>query len=152
MKSLARHECRVEITRRLRTVRHDARPRWGRMSAHQMVCHLADACRMATGEKAVAPVTGRVPPLVMKWIALYLPLPWPAGIPTVQELDQLCGGTAPVDFDADRSTAEALLDALSTLDGTRAWAPHPVFGRMSRADWLRWGYVHTAHHLKQFGA
>jgi hypothetical protein len=29
---------------------------------------------------------------------------------------------------------------------------HPLFGRMSDADWLRWAYLHADHHLRQFGA
>ena len=149
MKTLAREDCRAEIVRRLRSIRSDSAPRWGRMSAHQMVCHLADACRMATGQKAVAPVRGRVPPVLIKWIALYLPLRWPRGIATVPELDQHGGGTEPVDFAADLAAAEALLESLTTHD---TWSPHPMFGRMSRSDWMRWGYVHTAHHLEQFGA
>ena len=149
MKTFAREECKAEILRRLKTIRPDTPARWGRMSAHQMVCHLADGCRMAAGEKTVSPVAGPLPPVVMKWIALYLPLPWPKGIPTRPEIDQRCGGTRPVDFAADLASAERLLDALTTQS---VWAPHPIFGVMTRADWLRWGYVHTAHHLRQFGA
>jgi hypothetical protein len=149
VKTFAREECKAEILRRLRTIRPDTPARWGRMSAHQMVCHLADVCRMAAGEKTVSPVAGPLPPVVMKWIALYLPLPWPKGIPTRPEIDQLCGGTRPMDFAADLARAERLLDRLTTQS---VWAPHPVFGVMTRADWLRWGYVHTAHHLRQFGA
>ena len=149
MRTLARESCRAEIVRRLRSVRPDSTPRWGRMSAHQMLCHLADACRMAVGQETVAPIAGPLPPVVMKWIALYLPLPWPRGIPTVPELDQYGGGTPPVDFTADLTAVEVLLKSLTTLE---TWPPHPIFGRMSRRDWLRWGYVHTAHHLQQFGA
>jgi hypothetical protein len=152
MKTLARDDCRAEIRRRLRTVRPESTPRWGKMSAHQMVCHLADACRMATGEKIVAPVRGALPPGVVKWIALYLPLPWPKGIPTLPELDQQGGGTRPVDFPADLARVEASLNALVTGSVAGEGWPHPVFGAMSRADWLRWGYLHTAHHLRQFGA
>jgi hypothetical protein len=29
---------------------------------------------------------------------------------------------------------------------------HPIFGRMSEAAWLRWGWLHADHHLRQFGA
>jgi hypothetical protein len=29
--------------------------------------------------------------------------------------------------------------------------PHPIFGRITRAEWLRWGYLHADHHLRQFG-
>ena len=28
---------------------------------------------------------------------------------------------------------------------------HPIFGRMSERTWLRWAYLHTDHHLRQFG-
>jgi len=27
-----------------------------------------------------------------------------------------------------------------------------MFGRLSDAAWLRWGYLHMDHHLRQFGA
>ena len=40
MKTLAHERDRAEIARRLTTIRPDARALWGKMSAHQMVCHL----------------------------------------------------------------------------------------------------------------
>jgi hypothetical protein len=51
MKSLASERDRAEIFARLERVRPDSARRWGRMSVHQMVCHLADANRMALGRK-----------------------------------------------------------------------------------------------------
>jgi len=27
----------------------------------------------------------------------------------------------------------------------------PIFGPLTRAEWLRWGYLHADHHLRQFG-
>jgi len=49
-----------------------------------------------------------------------------------------------------------LLEALSvqftaevnTIEGR--W--HPIFGPMSRSDWLRWAYLHMDHHLRQFNS
>jgi hypothetical protein len=26
-----------------------------------------------------------------------------------------------------------------------------MFGAMTRGDWLRWGWLHMDHHLRQFG-
>ena len=151
MKTLANRESRTELIRRLRLVRADAVPRWGRMSAHQMICHLADASRMATGVMRVNGARGRVRPLLMKLVALYLPLPWPQGIMTSPEIDQLCGGTKPRAFDADVTEAEKLLETVAARAANAEWPVHPVFGRMSRAGWMRWGYLHTDHHLRQFG-
>jgi hypothetical protein len=29
--------------------------------------------------------------------------------------------------------------------------PHPMFGDLTSWQWMRWGYLHTDHHLRQFG-
>jgi hypothetical protein len=120
------------------------------MSAHEMVCHLVDSCRMMTGERAVSPATGPLQRTVVKWIALYAPLQWPpAKIRTRPEVDPLRGGTRPADFATDVAALEALLAGLTTRGG--GWPSHPIFGRMSERDWFRWAYLHTDHHFRQFG-
>jgi hypothetical protein len=150
MKSLAQLDDRAKIMRRLGQVRPDSVRRWGKMSAPQMICHLADACRMAIGEKPVSSISTPLPAGIVKWIALYSPLPWPRGVLTRPEIDQLHGGTCPGDFSADLSEAVRLLELVATQDSS-GWPVHPIFGTMSARDWLRWGYVHTDHHLRQFG-
>jgi hypothetical protein len=152
VKTLARERDKADILGRLARVRPQSVRRWGRMSAHQMVCHLADAFRMAVGEKRVSPATGPLRRTIVKWVALYLPLPWPAGIPTSPEIDQEGAGTRPFDFGADVAQVEALLELVTSPTGTLGRQPHPTFGAMSGAAWLRWGYLHTDHHLRQFGA
>ncbi len=152
MKSLARPRDRAEILHRLRTVRPESVRRWGRMSAHQMVCHLSDALRMGTGHKAVSEATSPFHRTILKWIVLYLPLRWPPGILTRPEIDQELGGTRPRDFAGDVARLEALLELVTAQSRSFDWQPHPIFGRMSDAAWLRWGYLHLDHHLRQFGA
>jgi hypothetical protein len=122
------------------------------MSPHQMVCHLSDGCRMATGLKSVTRPTGLVPRRLVKWMVLRIPVRWPAGVPTSPEIDQHCGGTRPVDFTADVAELVALLEGMTTRQEGFEWPVHPVFGRMSRGEWLRWAYLHADHHLRQFGA
>jgi len=152
MKTLARERDKAEIVRRLRAVRPDNVRRWGRMSAHQMVCHLADAFRLATGEKPVNLVPGPLERTVVKWVALYIPLRWPPGIPTTAEVDQERGGTKPADFAADIALLEALVERFTARTRSLDRKPHPIFGTLSDAAWLRWGYLHMDHHLRQFGA
>ena len=152
MNTLARERCKTEIIRRLRTVRPESARRWGHMSAHQMICHLCDSCRMAMGEKPVSDASGRLQRTLVKWIALYVPVRWPPGIPTRPEVDQQGAGTRPVDFAADVAELEALLELFATPETGFEWPRHPIFGRMSHAAWLRWAYLHTDHHLRQFGA
>jgi hypothetical protein len=153
MKTLARDRDATEILRRLGMVRHDSVGRWGRMSPHQMVCHLSDGYRLVTGELTSPLVATRVPRLVMKWVALYLPVRWPTGIATTPELDQAAGcGTRPVDFPADVAELERLLTTLAAeRSGRLTGIVHPIFGAMSEPAWLRWAYLHADHHLRQFG-
>jgi hypothetical protein len=151
MKTLARAEDQAEILRRLRMVRADVRPRWGRMSAPQMICHLSDAFRIAMGEMPVRPATGLLERTVVKWIALHVPMRWPPGIRTVPEIDQQVAGTKPGEFAADVARLEALFALVTAEPRSFGWAAHPIFGPMSDRDWLRWGYLHVDHHLRQFG-
>jgi Protein of unknown function (DUF1569) len=153
MKTLARAREKAEILARLRKVQKESVRRWGRMSAHQMVCHLADAFRMGLGHKPVSPASGLVERTIVKAVALYSPLPWPGGrIRTRPEIDQEAQGTRPVEFLADIAQVEALLQSFTASTGTLDRRPHPIFGPLSDAAWLRWAYLHTDHHLRQFGA
>lgn len=152
MKTLAQPRDTAELHERLRTLRPESRPRWGRMSSHQMLCHLGDCFRMALREKPVSPDSILLPQAVLKWIALYAPLPWPRGIRTRPEIDQELGGTRPREFAADLVQVRALLDAMTEKRSSLEGHPHPSFGFMTEADWLRWGYLHVDHHLRQFGA
>ena len=80
---------------------------------------------------------------------LRIPIKWPPGVPTPPEIDQRLYGTPPAEFDADRATLLERLDHFARANGP--WIPHPMFGAMTRQDWMRWGYLHTDHHLRQFG-
>jgi hypothetical protein len=87
---------------------------------------------------------------LVRWIALHTKLTWPQGVKTMPEMDQEIGGTKPVEFGRDRVELEARIEqfAQRTSDNLR---PHPIFGKLSTAEWQRWGYLHMDHHLRQFG-
>jgi len=152
VKSLARRRDKAELLLRLKNVGPGSQAHWGRMSAHQMICHLCDAFRIVTGDKSVSSATGPMRQTIIKWIALYGPVAWPPGIPTVPEVDQELGGTAPANFAEDVAQLEALIENVAALAGTEIQRAHPIFGMMSETAWLRWGYLHVDHHLRQFGA
>ena len=151
VKSLARAQDKAELITRLGKVAPQSERRWGRMNVHQMVCHLADACRMALGQKDVRDDSSALKRTIVKWLALYAPLQWRAGIVTSPEIDQLISGTCPADFATDVAEVRVLLDAIAKNGLRGTWPNHPVFGKMSSTQWLRWAYLHTDHHLRQFG-
>lgn len=153
MKTLANPVDKQELAARIGTVRPDAQRRWGQMSASQMICHLADSFRVTIGERpATGKVESKLPSGVMRWLALYSGMPWPKGVPTRPEVDALIGGTRPTSFDADVQELLRLLNRFSAPVRDFQWQPHPMFGLMPDRDWLRWGYLHVNHHLRQFGA
>ena len=152
MKTFARDGDLAEIRRRLKTVSPDSRRRWGRMTAHQMICHLSDSFLAVTGRRHTSRATGALQRTILKWVALYLPVSWPAGVETRPELDQAIGGTTPGDFATDVALLEALCVEFTVDIDRPAERVHPIFGPMSKSEWLRWGYLHMDHHLRQFGS
>ena len=150
-KTLDHPDDRADLMRRLDLLRPDTPRQWGRMDAHQMICHLADAMRGIMGLMQVSTGINVFNRTVVKWAAVYSPLPWPQGYPTRPELDQHQHGTRPVDFAADVLQVGALLESFTKAVASGAVRVHPIFGPMSGKEWLRWGYLHVDHHLRQFG-
>ncbi len=126
-------------------------PVWGKMSAHQMICHLTDSFKLATGERKAGSVSNLFKRTVMKWGALYVPAPWPKGVPTMPEMEQGVGGTPPKDFELDRADLLSVIERFCKPGRSFDSVEHPFFGPMTPDQWMRWGFLHTDHHLRQFG-
>lgn len=152
MRTLGNSADKASLIRRLHDLRPDSRRRWGHMTVDQMVCHLADSTRVALGQMTVSADTAWWSRTLLKWVALRVPLPWPHGFPTRPELDQVRGaGTKSKEFADDVRELEALVERMAAPDVDIEGHVHPRFGRLSSAEWLRWGYLHMDHHLRQFG-
>jgi hypothetical protein len=148
MKCLADQRCVEELRARLAAVRPDDVALWGKMSAGEMVVHLREAFRMASGASPAATMKGPLPPKVVKWLALRAPRRWPQNLPTLPELKRGRVGP-PGDFERDCAGMQQEFEAF--VRATENRTPHPIFGAMQPKDWMRWGYLHTDHHLRQFG-
>jgi hypothetical protein len=150
MKTLADTLHQQEILNRIAKLSSRDEAKWGRMSVHQMICHLDDSYRLALGEKNASPATGPLQRTIVKWVALRTPLPWKKGFPTRPEVEQGKGGSAPGEFEADRNALRLVLCRFCQ-SLPQPCLSHPVFGPMESHDWWRWGYLHADHHLRQFG-
>jgi hypothetical protein len=133
---------------RAATLRPTLAARWGRMSAHQMVCHLNDSFEAAAGIRHASPASGIFQRTVMKWGALRLPIPWPKGVPTRPEIEQGRGGTPPTVWETDSAALGQWINRFPTRE---KFAHHPVFGALTYEEWMIWGFRHVDHHLRQFG-
>jgi len=120
---------------------------WGRMTPHQMVCHLTDAYRMSSGERRPKAVDNFISRSIVRLVALHTPLAWPKGVKTIPEADQEQGGTRPLEWDRDVAELLRSIDAFRPLEGH----PHPMFGPLTEQEWDVWGFRHADHHLRQFG-
>lgn len=152
MRTLVNTADKEEIIARLRQIHSDTPRRWGKMSAHQMICHLNDGFRMYMGLKPVPAVPISIPRSLLKWVALWAPIPWPKGFKTAPQLDQLSGGTPRVAFENDMEDLRSSIDRFTRQPKDFEHQLHPQFGRMSEKEWMRLGYLHVDHHLRQFGA
>ena len=146
-----------QIIARLKTIQLTSPRGWGKMTAAQMLCHLADSFRVTIGEKHWDLARVRVTPIpvplwFLRWVALDLPKQWPQGTPTRPEVDAEAEGTKPGDFENDRQELLRLLDRFTRQPRDFQWQAHPIFGPLSEAEWMRWGYLHMDHHFRQFGS
>ncbi len=146
MKTIWDKADRDNLVRRLENLSANAKPKWGKFTAPQMVTHLNEAIRMGLGE---LPVQARRTPFKkfpLKQLIIYV-APFPKGAPTAPEL--LAGTSG--EWNGEISRFKELLNRFATGSHTRM-PEHPAFGRLSRNAWGRLGYRHIDHHLKQFGA
>jgi|SRR6267154_1343723 len=150
MKTLLSRRDHDDVLDRLTNVRPNSQPRWGTLSAHQMVCHLSDSFRASLNEKYISPSSTFMKRTLFKCVALWVPLPWPRGIKTRPEMDQQQGGTPLTEFASDVEKLRVLLERFCTSQGE--FAPHAMLGQMSRTERMRHAYLHMDHHLRQFGA
>lgn len=151
MSTIAEAQRAAEITTRLKMVAPTSERRWGRMTAHQMICHLADAVRMALDVRPCNFCGSWASKHIVKYVALYSPLPWPKGVDGPPEMNQEIGGTRPMAFEADREELLALIGRLRAQPTDTPPPSHPMFGAMTWQQWMILTYRHCDHHFRQFG-
>jgi Protein of unknown function (DUF1569) len=140
-----------ELIGRARKLTPDTRPRWGSLTARQMLCHVGDVVRLVVGDIPTKPPRPRhgLRPLQrfpLKHLFLYL-LPWPHGV----RGPKAAFTTSPAELEEDVKALEALLLKFRDFAPKDQWPSHPIFGPMTARDWNRVLYRHTDHHFRQFG-
>jgi hypothetical protein len=147
MKSIWQDASRRELSDRLGALTWDRRAQWGKFTAPQMVCHLADSLKMAMGDLPVASKHLPIRYTPLKQLIIFV-APFPKGAPTAPELL----AREPRAWAHDVADARSLLDRAASSPSTDGWPEHPAFGALSRRAWGVLIYRHMDHHLRQFGA
>lgn len=146
MPSLFSSDDRQALLDRLDRITADATPRWGRMTAPQMLAHLSDSMRMALGELKVAPRRLPIRYSPLKELVIYF-LPFPKNAPTAPELLS----RKPETWELEWHRFSTLLQRCASVPSDQKWPDHPLFGELTPRQWGILGYRHIDHHLRQFG-
>lgn len=136
---------RSQLIERLRRVRADEKPAWGKLDAPRMICHLKDQLRVALGDAPTNPVHHLLSRTVLKFLVVETGFKPPRGkIETAPEMLQ----STPSSWSSDVS---AVVDLIERVGAGNARAIHPMFGPLTPEQWGRLCWKHTDHHLVQFG-
>jgi hypothetical protein len=138
---------RQRLLERLAHLRPDSQRRWGKMTPSEMLCHLEDSLRCATGETPTRFRPSFMSNRLLRWVIIHL-VPWPKGkAQTVREMLQ----TRPAEFTADRNRLGSSLREVGARGASANWAVHPAFGDLRGDDYGVLIYRHFDHHFRQFG-
>src|SRR5687767_13283018 len=149
MRSLATAEEVQKLIARVSRVEETSRRQWGRMTSHEMICHLADSFHVAMGERPASAAETWLHRYFIKWVALHTSIQWPKGVASPPEINPHELGSKPVTFGTDRTAVIDLIERFASPNSPRG--RHPLWGELTRDEWLIWGFRHTDHHLRQFG-
>jgi oxepin-CoA hydrolase/3-oxo-5,6-dehydrosuberyl-CoA semialdehyde dehydrogenase len=134
----------------IRNLDEVAAPRWGRMTAQQMVEHLLWAVELSNGlvhTECLVPE----PELPRMKRFLYSSRPIPRDFPN----PALTRGLPPLRYgslaDAKAGFRRELERFLSAHHDPGRLFTHPIFGALNHEEWHRTHYKHLHHHLEQFG-
>ena len=148
MPSLFNREDNNQLIERINRLSADTPRQWGKMNAAQMISHLQEPMKVATGEarlkhSLIGILFGRIAKKKMM-----KPGPFSKNLPTAPTFlrkDER-------DFEKEKVITVSLIKQFAN-EGSDILSknPHPFFGKMTVEEWDTLGWKHIDHHLTQFG-
>ena len=140
------HAVRSSIEKRLRLLRPDTRPKWGKMSVDQMLWHVNRVMSNAIGEFEPAEIPVPIPRGLAKFLVFNMPWPKNATTQPAYRVERR------YDFDSERDRCLQLVGQLTSRSiDSGSWGKSAAFRHMTGRDWSRLNAKHLDYHLKQFG-
>ena len=146
MKTLFDPQVCASVIERFDRLAPEQQSLWGRMTAPQMVCHVADQLRNALGELDVRPMRTPLAYPPVNWLLIHW-VPWPKG--RAKSPPEFLA-RRPVTWDEDLAALRSLIRRFSERGPHASWPESPVFGRISGKSWGVLAFKHLDHHLRQF--
>jgi hypothetical protein len=148
MKNLFEPEARKEVLKRLDKIAPDSKPKWGKMTADQMLWHVNRTMSYAMGEYPV-PYRGNIfMKLFLKKMILGK-MPFPKG-----KADAITEwkATGNYNIDEEKKRFKEYVDRYAQSSDKKVWPYSPLLGTFTGGNWARIDYKHIDHHFTQFGA
>jgi len=147
MPSLFDADTRDTILERVGRLAPDRKPRWGRFTAPEMICHVSSGLRQGLGELESGPPSGLLAHAPLNWLVIHV-LPWPQG--KGQSPPEFLA-TRPTTWHADVNRLRDLIRRFSARGPSAKWPASRVFGGISGRSWGVLQHKHLDYHLCQFG-
>jgi hypothetical protein len=61
-------------------------------------------------------------------------------------------GTRPAAMESDLRVLRESIERFTRRPREYKLQAHSILGPMTEREWMRWGYLHIDHHLRQFGS
>ena len=145
VKNLFDNAAKQEIVERISKLTPQSQRQWGKMDVAQMLAHLQMPLGIAIGAHTIKGnwLMRMILPFFKKM--LWDDKPYKQSLPT----DKTFIMADPKDFEMEKGK---LLEMVSSFtEANMINEVHPVFGKMTKAQWSMASWKHIDHHLKQFG-
>lgn len=144
--SLFRDNNGEKLISRLNTLEADAKPRWGKMNAAQMVAHLNVVFGTALGNISSKDESNFLFRTIVKWVVLS-EKPFAENLPTSKDFVV----SDARELEAEKSKLVENIREACRRNTSSVWERHPAFGKLTADQWGWLFYKHVDHHFRQFG-
>ncbi|MDZ4793189.1 MAG: DUF1569 domain-containing protein [Bacteroidota bacterium] len=145
LKNLFDPSVKEEIISRINSLRPATQRKWGKMDVAQMLAHLQAPLGVPLGKHALKGnvIFRLLAPLIKK--QLYNDKPFRRNLPT----DKTFKIAGQREFEKEKQQLIELVNSFTEESITNNI--HPLFGKLTLAQWSNSNWKHLDHHLKQFG-
>ncbi|MBN8835821.1 MAG: DUF1569 domain-containing protein [Sphingobacteriia bacterium] len=148
MPSLFDPQVNQSIRQRIEQLTPESTARWGKMNVAQMLAHLNTVLQLATGDKSFKP--NLIGIVLGPWIKRMVlnEKPYKQNLPTAPSFVVADSRVFAAEKQHLLITFQQFInDGENAAEGRK----HPIFGKLTAAEWGFSQWKHFDHHLQQFG-
>ena len=138
-----------DFVKRVEQLRPDTQRQWGTMEPEQMLHHLNLAVGSGVGFADLPDESYFLSRTLFRWILVDWFNEQPVGLRL--PLNFVIAPNQHFDFAAEQQQLVKTINKAGKMTASKEWEPHPMFGKMSQAEWGKLLTIHIDYHLRQFG-